>query len=326
MRFTTDLAQRPPRMRRARSLLFVLVYPLLATSGPVADDAAAILSTQQEHAVGLELTHPVKARGAEPVLGYGQVLDPVGLITDAGRLESSAAVAHAAQAQTQRLRQLYRDQADASLKSVQAAEIAQIEAEAQAQAASANFALQWGALARMSAKPRRELVSAIAAARTLLVRAEVIGRFSLASAPQQAVLDVDGVAVPARILGLLRRSASEVPSVSVLLRVDHAPSGLGPGARMPVTLRGEVRGGMLVPEGSLIYGEHGAYLFRQVVAKLATDRRGYVPVSVKVLQNMGGRWLVQGVDADDVIVANGAGVLWSLQGINSFSAAEEDHD
>ena len=324
MRSTAYLAQRTWRMRRAQLLLSVLACPLLAAAA--ADDPAATLSTQQEQAVGLELTHPVQANAGEPVVGYGQVLDPVGLITDAGRLASTGAAARAAQAQTQRLQQLYRDQADASLKSVQTAEIAQIEAEAQAQAANANFAMQWGVLARMSVEPRRQLISAIAAGRTLLVRAEVAGRFSLALAPQQAVLDVDGVAVPARILGLLRRSASEVPSVSVLLRVDHAPSGLGPGARMPVSLRGEAHGGMLVPAGSLIYGEHGAYLYRQVAAQPAAGRHGYVPVNVKVLQNMGGNWLVEGVDADDVIVANGAGVLWSLQGISSFSAAEEEHD
>jgi hypothetical protein len=47
---------------------------------------------------------------------------------------------------------------------------------------------------------------------------------------------------------------------------------------------------------------------------------------VKLLQAAGTAWLVQGVDTDDIIVANGAGVLWSLQGLGTFSAEEEDHD
>ena len=41
---------------------------------------------------------------------------------------------------------------------------------------------------------------------------------------------------------------------------------------------------------------------------------------------MGDGWLVDGLGRSDSIVVQGAGVLWSLEGINSFSAAEEEHD
>jgi hypothetical protein len=41
---------------------------------------------------------------------------------------------------------------------------------------------------------------------------------------------------------------------------------------------------------------------------------------------MGDGWLVSGLNASDTIVVDGAGVLWSLQGIGTFSAAEEEHD
>jgi hypothetical protein len=52
----------------------------------------------------------------------------------------------------------------------------------------------------------------------------------------------------------------------------------------------------------------------------------YESVAVKPLARVGNAWLVQGLARADRIVVQGAGVLWSLQGISSFSAAEEDHD
>jgi hypothetical protein len=41
---------------------------------------------------------------------------------------------------------------------------------------------------------------------------------------------------------------------------------------------------------------------------------------------VGPAWLVDGLERADQVVVQGAGVLWSLQGIASFSAAEEEHD
>jgi hypothetical protein len=49
-------------------------------------------------------------------------------------------------------------------------------------------------------------------------------------------------------------------------------------------------------------------------------------VPVKPLTRVGSAWLVEGLNRADPIVVQGAGVLWSLQGISSFSAAEEEHD
>ena len=74
-----------------------------------------------------------------------------------------------------------------------------------------------------------------------------------------------------------------------------------------------------------LYNEQGAYVYRQLAAS-DHGKQQYAAVPVKLLQAMGSAWLVQGVDSDDVIVASGAGVLWSLQGLGTFTAEEEDHD
>ena len=82
---------------------------------------------------------------------------------------------------------------------------------------------------------------------------------------------------------------------------------------------------MLVPASALIYGQSGAYVYRRIAGD-KPDTFSYESVAVRPLSRVGDAWLVTGLARADQIVVQGAGVLWSLQGISSFSAAEEDHD
>jgi multidrug efflux pump subunit AcrA (membrane-fusion protein) len=82
---------------------------------------------------------------------------------------------------------------------------------------------------------------------------------------------------------------------------------------------------VLVPAAALLYAEDGTYVYRQVHAQ-GTDKFTYAPVPVKPLARLGSAWVVEGLTRGDPVVVQGAGVLWSLQGISSFSAAEEEHD
>jgi hypothetical protein len=82
---------------------------------------------------------------------------------------------------------------------------------------------------------------------------------------------------------------------------------------------------MLVPAAALLYGEHGAYVYRQVSGS-STDKAHFAAAPVKLLVRVGDGWLVEGLGRSDSIVVQGAGVLWSLEGISTFSAAEEEHD
>ena len=74
-----------------------------------------------------------------------------------------------------------------------------------------------------------------------------------------------------------------------------------------------------------MYSEDGAYVYRQERVS-GTDAFHYATVPVKPLTRVGSAWLVEGLNRADAIVVQGAGVLWSLQGISNFSAAEEEHD
>jgi len=301
-----------------------------APAGAAQDPAQPALTSAQEQAAGITVLHPLPARSAQPVAAYGEVLDVAALVSDEARVASTGALALAAAAEAQRLAELYRASADASLRALEAARAANTEAQAQARIASADFAAQWGPLAQLSDARRSALIAALLSGRSALVRADIPGRLRLGAMPQAASVDLDGVPVTARVLGTLPRSASDSQSVGLLLLIEHAPSGLGAGARARISLRSAVRSGVLVPDSALLYGEQGTYVYKRIDAHIDDhDPNGphrYAPASVQLLQPSGTSWLVTGLDGDDTIVVTGAGVLWSLQGVGSFSADEEDHD
>ncbi len=302
---------------------------LLSSSQPAAADAPGpaaagrsdslpMLSSGQLRAVGIVIAAAPAAKAPKRIDAYGRVLDPSQLAADAGRLDSARAIARAAVAETARLQGLYRG-ANASLKALQAAEAAQIEAQARVRQARTEFVLHWGPLARLARAKRARLIAQLAGGARLLLRADLPGRHSLGTIPKQALVDVDGIEVPARVLGLLPQAAAHMQGVGLLLQVRHAPPGLGPGAQLPVVLEGGERDGCVVPDGALLYGKQGAYVYQALPEKASDGDTQFAPLRVTLLQPAGGGWLVNGLRADDRIVVQGAGVLWSLQGLDSVS-------
>jgi len=283
------------------------------------------LTAAQQEAVGIQIATPLPLSSAPEVEAYGLVLDPVALLTDGDRIEGTRAAAAAATADTTRLQNLYRDGAQASLKALQASQAQSIEANAQAQAALLTFREQWGPLANLSPAERRALVESLSKGQRLLLRADLPGRHAGSGFGERALVEVDGVQIGARVLGALPRTDAQSQSAGWLLEIEQAPPGLGPGARVSVRLQTRQVSGLLVPAAALIYAPGGAYVYRQQRGATPEVFR-YESVAVKPLARVGNAWLVQGLARADRVVVQGAGVLWSLQGISSFSAAEEDHD
>jgi hypothetical protein len=282
------------------------------------------LSATQQRAVGIVIAAAPAAQPPQRLDAYGRVLDPSQLVADAGRLDSSRAAAAAAAAETARLEGLYRGGAGASLKALQAAEAAQAEAQARVREARTQFLLHWGPLAPLPDAQRSRLIGQLAADRQLLLRADLPGRHSLGVLPKRALVDVDGVKVPARVLGPLPQAAAQMQSVGLLLQIPHPPPGLGPGAQLPVMLEGSARDGRVVPDGALLYGQQGVYVYRELSAKTQDGDTQFAPLPVTLLQPVGDGWLVTGLHAADRIVVHGAGVLWSLQGLGNI--VDEDTD
>jgi hypothetical protein len=205
---------------------------------------------------------------------------------------------------------------------LEAAQAEQAKAQSQSRVAAARFALRWGPLAALPSGARQKVIEAAASGRSLLLRADLPGRHTLGAYQGKALLDVDGIQVPGHVLGALRQT-SELQGAALLIEVPSAPSGLGPGARIPVALLTAERSGMLLPRDALLYDENGAYVYKQLAKKTAAENTRYSPVKVRLLLALGDGWLVDGVDEDDNIVVRGAGVLWSLQGVG---AQQQDDD
>jgi hypothetical protein len=287
--------------------------------------APLVLTSAQREAVGIRIEQPLALKSPPQIEAFGTVLDPASLVTELGRLESTRAAATAASAEAARLERLYHEQAQASLKAWQAAQAQAAEAAAQASAAAVSFRLEWGPLAAWSAARRQALLAALDAGTHTLLRADVPGSHVSGAVAARALLEVDGVNVGAQVLGTLPRTAPQSQSVGWLLETGAAPAGLGPGARVAVRLQAPPVAGLMVPAAALVYAEDGTYVYRQIAAGQPGAFR-YESVAVKPLVRVGGAWLVQGLVRGDEVVVQGAGVLWSLQGIGGFSAAEEEHD
>lgn len=281
------------------------------------------LNNDQQRAVGIVAAHPVVVKAPERIDALGLVLDPTVLISERGDASSAAAAERSSAAELERLHALHAGGAGASLKMLEAAQAERAKTQAQSQIAAARFALHWGPVASLPAAERQKIIDASASGRSLLLRADLPGRHILGGELARAMLDVDGVQVPGRILGVLRQT-TELQSVGVLIEVPNAPAGLGPGAHVPVALMTTERSGLLLPRDAVLYDENGAYAYKQLAKGPGEERARYAPVKVNLLLPYGDGWLVEGVDDDDDIVVHGAGVLWSLQGVGAQQHDDDD--
>jgi hypothetical protein len=291
---------------------------------PVAKGGLPTLNAEQLRAAGIMIAHPLNAELAQRDEAIGLVLDPVDLIAAAAEADAAAAGSRAASAEVERARGLYHAGTGASLKTVQSAEADQAHSHAQAETAAAKLTAHWRPVAMMPAGARQKLFDDLRGGSVLLVRADLPGRHVLGSLPDRALLEVDGIGVPGKVLGALAPRSEEVQGAGLLIEVRNAPAGLGSGARVPVTLLGGKHSGVLVSRDAVLYDDGGAFVYKQLGAKAGDKAARYNPVRVKLLQAHGDSWLVDGIDDDDNIVVHGAGVLWSLQGLVGHAAGDMD--
>jgi hypothetical protein len=322
---------------RVKRILQVVACVALACSlSAIADDegedkpAAApqavsgtTLTTRQQHAVGIVVVHPLEAKIPDRLDSLGVVLDTMMLVSDVGDMTAAAVAARSMRTEVIRLQGLLAGGAATSLRTLEAARAEEARAVAQSQFTAAKFTQRWGPLASMQPANRRKFIEAVARGHILILRADLPGRHSLVSLPDSAQLDVDGVGVAGRILGVIGQNA-ETQSVGLLIGVENAPAGLGPGARVPIALMMGKRSGLLLPRDAVLYDESGAYVFKQLSDRSDPEKIRYVRRNVKLLLGHGDSWLVAGVDDDDDIVVGGAGVLWSTEAAGGRVVDDDD--
>jgi hypothetical protein len=292
---------------------------------PADASSTPALNAEQQRAVNLEVAHPVAAKVPERTSALGVVLDATSLESDESERAIADAQEHAVSAEASRLRGLYKAEAGTSLKLLETAQAEEAKARAEADLAAVRFAQHWGPLAKESPALRQKQLETVTSGQSLLVRADLPGRHIVGALPARAMLDVDGIEVPGRVLGPLAQF-SDSQSAGLLLQIDHPPPGLAAGARIPLWLYGAERAGMLLPREAILYDENGAYVYKRMAARAAGEKTRYMAVKVTLLVPYGEGWLVHGVDDDDEIVVRGAGVLWALEGLRARAADDEDED
>jgi hypothetical protein len=292
------------------------------TSAPA---SGASLTSRQQNAVGIVIARPHVAKLPDHIDAVGIVLDTATLVGDIGEMTAAEVAERSMKSEVTRLQALYAGSAGASLRTLEAARAEEAKAIAQSRFTVARFTQHWGPLASLSPADRQKSIESVARGHGLLLRADLPGRHSVGSLPDMAKLDVDGVQVPGRVLGIVGQS-EEAQSVGLLIGVGNAPPGLGPGARVPIALMMAKRSGLLLPRDAILYDERGAYVFKQLSDGPTHEKVRYVRRNVTLLFGHGDDWLVEGVDDDDDIVVGGAGVLWSLEEMGSRVVDDDDDD
>jgi hypothetical protein len=293
---------------------------LLPGASAVSDDdkpnqaqssAIVSISPEQQQAIGIVVARAPAIKAPERIEALGLVLDPEPLITEVGDMAAAQAAEQATRGEIERLRALYGAGGDASLKMIEAAQADQAKTRSQWQLAAARFSLRWGPLAALPAAELEKILAGLTRGNGLLVRADILGRQAVSVIPHGALLAVEGVRVPGRVLGVLRQ-ANELQSVGLLIAVDHVPVGLSAGARLPVTLLSAQRSGRLVGREAIFYDEKGAYVYVKLAGQAGNEVK-FRASRVTLLFASDDGWLVDGIDDDDGVVMHGAGALWSLQ-------------
>jgi hypothetical protein len=287
-------------------------------------DGLIALTAEQMSAIGVRVARPQPLASPESVSAFGVVLDPSALLEELGEARAAAAAAHASGAEVARLRALNAEGGEASKRMVESAEVEEVKARAQGEAAAQRFSEHWDPLAKLPAAEREALIDRVASGKGWLMRAAWLGRQSAGTIPRRALIAIDGVAAAGSVLGVMRAPAAD-QGVGLLIAIEGAPAGLRPGARLAVTLQGAPVSGRFVGRDALFYDERGAFVYERVAANTPPITR-FRATRVKLLFPAEDGWLVSGLDADDEIVVAGAGALWSLQEMQGRAAAAADDD
>ncbi|MCE5234200.1 MAG: hypothetical protein ABFC67_07850 [Mizugakiibacter sp.] len=313
MSATTD------RSRRLRAALGALLLFAAGAIDARAQDAAPPLQlgAAEVRALGI-VAAPLRAvtRGAAST-GYAQVQDGAALLALLDDAAAAQAAAQASAAEAQRLRGLQRDQDNASLRSVQAADAQAAADAARARSAATRIALEWSPALRA---PAPALVAALRDGRAFLLRLEFADRdvrLAVGDRAHLVRLADDGAVPDARVLGPAGGAASVLSGPAWLAAVEA--TGLHAGERLRARLDAAAARGVLLPDAAAIMlgGRRWAYV---ALGGGRYQRRALPADAVAVA---GGWRLAHGFAAGEAVVVQGAAQLVAAERKPAPGAADE---
>lgn len=231
------------------------------------------------------------------------------------RLEKVRASMGFSQQQYERVKTLYEDNRNASLKSVQSAEGTLRLDETEARAAAAALPLlegsvrqQWGPVVAGWALNASPEFQRLMEQKERLVQITIpAGSGAAPTAPAAAAVQAaDGPRVTARLVSLAPRADTRIQGIGYLYGVPAEP-GLVPGMYVLAFLpHGQARPGVLIPEAAVVWWQGKAWCYQQVAAGRFSRRE--VPTANPVA---GGWFVPRRAEPGETLVVSGAQLLLS---------------
>ncbi len=271
--------------------------------------------------IKLELAHPVPAEWQPVVQGYGRVVDPAPLIAAATELATAQANAAASEHEYSRLKTLA-DQNNASLRALEAAQLAAQNDRLALAAARAKLAGDWGPVLA-GRKDLAELVRQLAGRKLSLVRLTLPAGENLTEPPVSTALTVfpdEADLIPAELLdGGLGVDPQTEGQIFLFLVKDRALP-LGASVTGHLNRTGQALNGVVLPAAAVLRHEGLGWVYVQTAPTAFTRRE--VPLD-RLTQT--GWFVTGGFSPTNVVVSTGAQTVLSTElSSGAFNTGERD--
>ena len=271
--------------------------------------------------VKLEFAHPVVAQWEPVVTGYGRVVDPAPLISAATDLATAKANAAASDREYARLKTLA-EQNNASVRALEAAQLAAQNDHLALAAARAKFAGDWGS-ALAGRADLAELVQQFAERKQSLVRLTLPAGENLADMPAATMLTVfpdELHLIPAELLdGGLGVDPQTEGQIFLFLVKDRALP-LGASVTGQLNRTGQALSGLVLPAAAVLRHEGLGWVYVQTAPEAFTRRE--VPLD---RPTESGWFVTGGFSATNVLVSVGAQTVLSTElSSGAFNTGERD--
>jgi len=271
--------------------------------------------------IKLEFAHPVVAQWEPVVTGYGRVVDPAPLISAATDLATAKANAAASDREYARLKTLA-EQNNASVRALEAAQLAAQNDHLALAAARAKFAGDWGS-ALAGRADLAELVQQFAERKQSLVRLTLPAGENLADMPAATMLTVfpdELHLIPAELLdGGLGVDPQTEGQIFLFLVKDRALP-LGASVTGQLNRTGQALSGLVLPAAAVLRHEGLGWVYVQTAPEAFTRRE--VPLD---RPTESGWFVTGGFSATNVLVSVGAQTVLSTElSSGAFNTGERD--
>jgi hypothetical protein len=278
------------------------------------------LDKQTQARIGLQVATVEPMRLPREIKGYGRIVDPAPLASVLVEQLSAQVSLHASEKEYHRLKDLYGQNQNVSIRALESAEAAMRKDQVLLEAARAKLAMTLGP-GVASQSNLQQFVQSLVGLNSGLVRVDLPLGEALPGLPQAARLvatSAEDRPIAAQFLGRAPSADPQTQGQGFLFVVTNNP--VPPGSSLVAWLQvpGEAQTGVAIPRSALL--RHQGQMFVYVQSDQENFQRRQVNPN-RPLEN--GWFIASGLSAGDKVVIAGAQQLLSEE-LKSQNAAEEE--